>query len=899
MSAPEPVRLLGFDPLDPDLLRRRTGALRKRAQVSRSMELLERQAEQGLLEKVLAQVMHGDGQIALISGEAGIGKTSLVTSFVRKHRSECRVLWGACDPLFTPRPLGPLHDIALGSRPDLADLLNSGANWLTVSSALLKALQDKNSPSILVLEDIHWADEATLDLCKFLGRRIRQTHALLILTYRDDEVHRQHPLRSVLGDCPPGQTHRLPLAPLTETAVEALAGEAGRAAAGIFDATLGNPFFVTEVLKNEQGRVPETVRDAVLTRVARLAPSARSILDLLSVVPGNVDLWLVDSILSPDASDIDACIVGGFLVLTRNSLAFRHELARIAIAESLADRQSKSLHDQVLYALIAHPESHPPLALLVHHAIHSGNEQAVQRYAPLAAQEASRHGAHREAARYDQAALESAHLLESDARAALLDDLSFECYLTGKIEQAIQARHEAISIWRAGERRERVGDGLRWLSRFYWFYGKRDEAEEYAEQAIEILEQLTPGLELAMAYSNRSQLFVLAEQTRPAREWGAKALALAEEINSTDVLIHALTNIGTAELMDENPTGRETLDRALALARAHELHDHVARYFANSATLAVQQREYATAEGYLNEGIAYTTDRDMDSYSVYLRGWRARSLFERGQWAQAAAEAEKALGLQPGSAVIALPAIIALGHLRARQGSQEAMALLDRAQALALPTRELQRIGPLAEARTEAAWWQGDRERALAEARSGYDLALQGRQRWLLGSLAYWIHRAGGEVAGLERIPPVYRLMIEGDWRAAASEWEQIGCPFERALALAEGDREAQLTALSIFDELGARPAARALRQKMRRAGVKGIPRGPRPVTRANPAGLTAREMQVLALISEGLSNAAIAQRLSLSAKTVDHYVSSILSKLNVHTRVQAASIARKQSPLN
>lgn len=860
------------------------------------MELLERESERGLLDNVFTQVVHGQGHVVLISGEAGIGKTSLIATFVRKHRSGCRVLWGACDPLFTPRPLGPLYDIALESLPDLADLLKSGANLLTISSALLKALQDKHSPTIIVFEDIHWADEATFDLCKFLGRRIQQTHALLVLTYRDDEVPRQHPLRAVLGDFPPEHTQRLLLAPLTETAVEQLALQAHHSPAGIFGATLGNPFFVTEVLKNEEGRVPETVRDAVLTRVARLSPSARDILDLASVVPGSVELWLVDNILHPDPTEIEACVTGGFMVFAGNSLAFRHDLARRAIEESLVDLRSKTLHNQILEAMVARQDSHPSLALLVHHAIHAANDQAVLQYGPLAAQEASRHGAHREAARYYQAALNSAHLLYPDEHAALLDGLSYELYLTGKIEQAIQARHEAVSLWRSIDHPVRVGDALRWLSRLYWFHGNRGEAEHYAEQSIETLERREPGLELAMAYSNRAQLFMLAEKTKETKEWAARALELADKINATDVLVHALTNIGTAELMDGNPAGRGILERALALAQAHEMHDHVARYFANLITLLIQQRQYAAADDYLNEGITYTTDRDMDSYGVYLRGWRARSLFERGKWLQAAAEAERALDLQPGSAVIALPAITTLGHLRARQGSPEATALLDRALALALPTGELQRVGPLAEARAEAAWWQGDPGRALAEARSGYKLALQGRESWVLGSLAYWIQRAGGQVAEPDRIPAVYRLMIEREWRAAAREWEKIGCPFERALALAEVDPEAQLIGLSIFDELGARPAARALRQKMRRAGVKGIPRGPRPPTLANPNGLTSREFQVLGLISEGLSNAAIAHRLSVSPKTVDHHVSSILAKLNVHSRLEAASIARKDT---
>jgi tetratricopeptide (TPR) repeat protein len=410
--------------------------------------------------------------------------------------------------------------------------------------------------------------------------------------------------------------------------VEKLAREARRSAAGVYATTRGNPFFVTEVLRSEDERVPETIRAAILSRVSRLPLPARAVLELASTVPGAVSLDLVGSLLHPDPAALDACLERGILVLSDNAFVFRHELARRAIEESLALGHARALHQRVLEAMLARPLADRSPALLVHHARGAGNGRMVLQHAPQAARQASQHGAHREAARYYQTALEYAQLLQPEAMAELLDALSFECYLTGRIDAAIQARLRAIAVWRERDHVGQVGDGLRWLSRLYWFQGSKREADDYAEKAVALLE-LSPGLELAMAYSNRSQLFMLAGEPGPAKEWGEKALALAERINAVEVSVHALTNIGSVELQAGEPGGRDRLEKALAIAQAHEMHDHAARCYANLGGEAVQQRQYAMAESYLDAGITYTADREMDSYSVYLRGWRARLFFER------------------------------------------------------------------------------------------------------------------------------------------------------------------------------------------------------------------------------------------------------------------------------
>jgi DNA-binding CsgD family transcriptional regulator/tetratricopeptide (TPR) repeat protein len=652
------------------------------------------------------------------------------------------------------------------------------------------------------------------------------------------------------------------------------------------------------VLRNDTGDIPATVRDAVLTRLTHLSAPARDLLELAALIPGTAELWLLEEILRPNLSTLDACIESGFLVPSGESLSFRHELVRLAIEESLAPGRSKELHRRILQVLRTRPVGEIALARLVHHATRAAEAGIVLEYGPQAAEQASRHGAHREAARYYQSALQYRHQLPPEAQARLLDHFSFENYLTGQIDAAIQSRQEALDLWRQVEKPERVGDDLRWLSRLYWFHGDKEMADRFADEAIATLEPLASGGELAMAYSNRSQLHMLAREAKEAIVWGKKALELAERLQDTEIIIHALTNIGSAELLHNEESGRAALEQALHMAREQEMHDHVARGYGNLAVHAIQHHDYALGESYLQEGLTYTTDHEMDSYSVYLLGWKARSLFEQGQWAEAESKVEEVLRLRPGSAVIALPGITTLGHLKVRQGDPQAAHWLDQARDLALLTGEFQRICPVAVARAEASWWKGQPAQILEELEPAFQVAYTGRDDFQLGAMVYWAWRAGGALSQENEIPAVYRAMIAGDWRTAAEAWEQIGCPFERGLALAEGDLEAQRLALEIFEGLGARPAARMVREKMLARGVKGLPRGARASTRANPEGLTTREMEILGLLVQGLSNADIAKQLVISPKTVDHHVSAILAKLQVRSRSEAAAAARQKNIL-
>jgi DNA-binding CsgD family transcriptional regulator len=310
-------------------------------------------------------------------------------------------------------------------------------------------------------------------------------------------------------------------------------------------------------------------------------------------------------------------------------------------------------------------------------------------------------------------------------------------------------------------------------------------------------------------------------------------------------------------------------------------------------------RDYAQALRYLDEGNAYATEHDLESCKQYMITARARVHFETGRWTMAADDAASVLEQSRGYNVARIPALTILGHVRVRRGDPEATQVLGEAHQLAMQTKEMQRLAPLASARAELAWLAGDLEQVVAEARSILEMAKDDNDPWLHGEFAFWLWRAGVTQPIEHEIAEPYALQIAGNWRAAADAWKQLGCPYEEATALADGDEAAQLEALAIFEKLGAIPAAERLRQKLRATGVRGVPRGPRPSTKENPAGLTARQMEVLSLLSDGCTNTEIAERLFISNKTVDHHVSAILAKLDAHTRAEAVSVALQSNLIN
>ena len=862
-------------------------------------QLLERDQSIAALTSLLASVRDDSaGKLVWVSGEAGVGKTALLRSFCQMQERQFRILWGACQPLRTPRPLAPLLDVVEvtgGELAELAELADGAARPHEVAAALVRELR-RRAPTVLVLEDLHWTDEATLDVLTLLAARIELVPALVIASYRDDELDRAPQLRQVLGELV-RRPQRLKVLPLSPATVAALAEPHGLDPQELYQRTGGNPFYVTEVLAAGGELIPETVHDAVLARSARLSEPARRLLEAVAIGPGQTELWLLQALAGALTDHLGECLSSGVLTSGTVHVAFRHELARLAVEEAIPPNRRLDLHHAALDALENHGAEDPDLARLAHHADAAGDPQAVLRWAPCAAEWAAASGAHCEAAAQFERALRFADRLPADELAQLLERHSSECFLTNRFGQAIESAERALLLRRELRDQLRVGGAMCSLAQvLHKGLGSTPGAAVLAGEAVALLEPLGQTRELARAYDTRSQMCMVLSDLDGALEWGTRAIELAERLDETETLVHALNNVGTAMLDAGCPAGAEKLERSLQLARHAGLDGDVGRAFNNLVGAAVAMRDYSLAERYVGPGIEFCEERGLELWRQHMLANQARLQLDRARWEEAADSARQLLRDPATTAHPRVEALVIIALVRARRGDPQVRESLEEALALARDTGELQMIGPVAAARAEAAWLEGRSAEVAAATDDALALALRQRNSRTVAWLAWWRRRANvhdhlapGAAAG------PYALSIAGDWAGAAHRCAEIGCPYEAALALADADREAALR--QAFDELmqlGARPAATIVAQRLRARGARGIPRGPRPATSENPAGLTSRELEVLALLREGLPNAQIAQRLVISPKTADHHVSAILRKLNVRTRGQASAAAAR-----
>jgi DNA-binding CsgD family transcriptional regulator/tetratricopeptide (TPR) repeat protein len=853
--------------------------------------LLEREAQLASLEEHAAEARRGDGRLVLIAGEAGVGKSALV-EHLQRCLPEAIWCWGGCDGLFTPRPLGPLFDIASKLGGELMELCAADAPREELFSALLRQVSAAGRLHVLVVEDIHWADEATIDLLRFLGRRIRDVPVLLVATYRDEGLTTTDPLRIALGDLATQRAvRRISLPPLSADAVAVLADGSGLDPTALYRLTGGNPFYVSQAVAAGMNEVPASARDAVLARAARLGGGARAVLDAAALIGTRVELALLEPVTGCPPSAIDELLASGLITGDGMALQFRHEIARLAVEGAVAAHRRTAIHARTLASLQALGCDDD--ARMAFHAEAAGDGPAALRYASAAARGAAALASHREAAAQFERALRFTDGADPATVAGLYDGFAYEVSLLDRWQEAADARERALGLWRDVGDRRREGDTLRWLAYSLCSLSRGDEGIATAQAAMALLEPLGPSVELAWAYAGLAAMWMVRRANADAIELARRAQAVAGPMGLTEVLSDALNS----EACAVHASGGEwagTLHQALDSALAGQHEAEVARAYVNLHSCYVADRNWAAAERYYTEGAAYCDDHDITTYSIFLRSERTAVLERTGRWAEAVAICLELLRKGGPSPNIRLCPLCRLGMIRARRGEPGVWECLDEAIESADGAGESQSIVPVRLARAEAFWLDGNPTDARREAELADDAA-SGCDRWDRGAVAVWLQRTGSPRPPRGELAAPYRRQLDGDWAGAARLWMDLGCPYEAGLALLGSADEASLReALWIFSDLGASATVRFTRQKMRRLAIRSIPAGPRTATRAHPLGLTRREHEVLDLICAGHTNAEIAGKLFISVKTVDHHVSAVLAKLGAPTRGAAATRAAK-----
>ncbi len=847
--------------------------------------LLERDRELAALDTLAAAIARGQGQTLLIGGEAGAGKSSLVRALAERG-GVLTTLVSACEPLSVPIPLGPVRELAAAAgSAELA--IDDGFDRLAVVRSLLDAVA-RQAPVVLVIEDIHWADPATIDVLRLLTRQVQGRDVGVIATYRSDEVAANPPAAMLIGDLVSSPLAvRMQLQPLSAGAVAELAGSAGPAVAELMRLTGGNPLLVAESIA-AGGGLPASVRDATLARAARLGADARGVLDVAAVIGQRVPVTLLAAVAPESPSAVEECLARGALSTAGDALEFRHELVRQAVEESISPPRRAELHARVLAELERSPVE-GDAARLAHHAARAGLADAARRHSRRAGAEAEQVGAQADAMRQFARALRFADGVAPAERAELLMDYGRTAGLADDPAGAAAAHEQAVAI--------AVGLGdpvlqaraLHLLGFAYWGQGRWVDAELALSEAIAVLEDVNDDAARARALAGLARLRSVGLDPRGTLDIATRAAAAAERAGLADVGVDAIESLGLAHGQLGHPEGAGLLADALAAALVGAMHVQVIRGYVNGCWIAAFNRDHATVDMLAPRALAHfdayqvTFPRDDVCASV------ARSLLDRGRLEEAGRWARDGRRTAHPDQLLAV-AVEGLAEARAGGSGHPLTPSL----AEGLDPAYVARHGLCHSALAEAAWLAGDTAAALGYARAGLAHPRVDEAARSAGDLCLWAYRCGGDpTVARDGLPDAVRLELGGQWRAAAEAWLAVDAPYEAALAALPGTDAAARRAIEALHRIGARAGAKAFARERAARGARAL-RGARRSTLADPAGLTAREREILTLIARGDTNREIAASLHLSQRTVAHHVSAILRKLGVRTRTAAAERARR-----
>jgi DNA-binding CsgD family transcriptional regulator len=850
--------------------------------------LLERDRELDALGRALHVARAGTGTGLAVSGEAGAGKTVLVAAACA-GATGLRVLRTRCDPLDTPRPLGPFRDLTahLGQLGQLGQDQPLAA----VCERLYAAIAAE--PSVLVVEDLHWVDAASADVLRFLARRLEAAPCALVLTYRDHEIGLRHPARALLGDVAALDTFStLHLRPLSLQGVTRLAEGTGLDPEQVHDVTGGNPFFVAEVLRDPERPLPTNVRDAVLARVASIDTADLEVLQLAATAPDRLDDRVLPQ-LGVELPTLRRLWDTGLLDRDERGLVFRHELARLAVESTIPAGGEARLHARLLEAL-ERVEPRDP-SVLTHHAVAAADAARAALYADAAAQEAARGGAHAEAVAFLRIAVDHLGPDRPHDRARLLSQLGFEEYMISQLDSALESVRATFPLWREVGDTAGLSAAHASCAVFEYYNAHRRQAEDHADRAATLA-----GDRFAVAYggarATRAYLAYHRSDYPLVEEYRSEAARIAE--TTGDEMLELRTRLvgGATDLARDVPGARARFVSLIEDARAAGFDEVASTGYSTIAYLDVEQRRLANAERVLEESLAFTIERDIPICNHWQTAVRSRLRHLEGRWDAALEDADDVL-LRRGMPVATFWPHVVRGLVALRRGDdggdhlEAAWELADR---LDEPMRRLAALSALA----ESMWVSGTPDERVVRLAPALLSDTAGQATgWSVGELAVWLRRLGiDHSVSPDDVAEPYRASLAGRHLDAAAWWGRTRAVVDEALCQTDSDDlEQRLAGVERLELHGAVALADRIRRILRDEGVVQLPPRPRASTRANPAGLTNRQLDVAKLVARGLTNAEIADRLFISPKTTDHHVSAVLTKLGIPSRraviVQASEL--------